>query len=59
MLEIEKKLFLSIITNIFKVPKMVFLQRGSPMLLVKKCKIFLYLELVKIRLEKMLNNFVG
>ena len=59
MLEIEKKLFWSIKTNIFKVPKMVFLQRGSPMLLVKKCKIFLYLELVKIRLEKMLNNFVG
>ena len=28
------------------------------MLLVKKCQIFLYLDFVKIRLEKMLNNFV-
>ena len=28
------------------------------MLLVKKCKIFLYLNLVEIRLEKMLKNFV-
>ena len=28
------------------------------MLSVKKCQIFIYLNLVKIRLEKMLNNFV-
>ena len=28
------------------------------MLLVKKCQIFLFLDFVKIRLEKMLNNFV-
>ena len=28
------------------------------MLLVKKCQIFLYLDLVKIGLEKMVNNFV-
>ena len=28
------------------------------MLLVKKCQIFLYLDLVKIRLEKILNNFI-
>ena len=28
------------------------------MLLVKKCKIFLYLDLVEIRLEKMLKNFL-
>ena len=28
------------------------------MLLVKKCQIFLYLDLVEIRLEIMLNNFV-
>ena len=28
------------------------------MLLVKKCQIFLYVDLVKIRVEKMLNNFV-
>ena len=27
------------------------------MLLVKKCQIFLYLDLVKLRLEIMLNNF--
>ena len=28
------------------------------MFLVKKCQIFLYVDLVKIRVEKMLNNFV-
>ena len=28
------------------------------MLLVKKCQFFLYVDLVKIRVEKMLNNFV-
>ena len=28
------------------------------MLLVKKCQIFLYLDLVKIKLELMLNNIV-
>ena len=56
MLEIEQKLFLSIKTKFFKVPKMVFLQRGSPMLLVKKCQFFLYLFLVKTRLEKRLNS---
>ena len=27
------------------------------MLLVKKCQTFLYLDLIKIRVEKMLNNF--
>ena len=56
MLEIEKKLFLSIKTKFFKVPKMVFLQRGSPMLLVKKCQFFLYLLLVKTRLEIRFNS---
>ena len=56
MLEIEKKLFLSIKTKFFKVPKMVFLQRGSPMLLVKKCHFFLYLFLVKTRLEIRFNS---
>ena len=35
----------------FKVPKMVFLQRGSPMLLAKKRQFFLCLFLVKTRLE--------
>ena len=28
------------------------------MLLVKKCQIFLYVDLVKIRVENMLNNLV-
>ena len=36
---------------------MAFFQKGKPMLLVKKCQIFLYLGLVKVTLEKMLNNF--
>ena len=56
MLEIEKKLFLSIKTKFFKVPKMVFLQGGSPMLLVKKYQFFLYLFLVKTRLEIRFNS---
>ena len=42
--------------EIFQVPKMVFLQRGSPMLLVKKCQFFLFLFLVKTRLEKRFNS---
>ena len=29
------------------------------MVLVKKCQIFLYLDLIEIRVERMLNNFVG
>ena len=56
MLEREKKLFLSIKTKFFKVPKMVFLQSGSPMLLFKKYQFFLYLFLVKTRLEIRFNN---
>ena len=47
----RKETFLSIKTKFFKVPKMVFLQRGSPMLLAKKYQFFLYLFLVKTRLE--------
>ena len=42
--------------EIFQVPKMVFLQRGSPMLLVKKCQFFLFLFLVKTRLEIRFNS---
>ena len=38
--------------------KIVFFQKGWPMLLVKKCRIFLYLDLVKIRLEKVSNNIL-
>ena len=52
----RKETFLSIKTKFFKVPKMVFLQRGSPMLLVKKCQFFLYLLLVKTRLEIRFNS---
>ena len=40
----------------FKVPKIAFFQRGLPMLLVKKSNFFLYLFIVKIRLEIMFNN---
>ena len=47
----RKETFLSIKTKFFKVPKMVFLQRGSPMLLAKKYQFFLCLFLVKTRLE--------
>ena len=37
---------------------MAFFQKGKPMLLLKKkCQIFPYLGLVKVTLEKMLNNF--
>ena len=52
----KETFFLSIKTKFFKVPKMVFLQRGSPMLLVKKYQFFLYLRLVKTRLEKRFNS---
>ena len=41
----------------FLSPKNALFQRGQPMLLVKKCHFFLYLDLVKIRLEIMLNHF--
>ena len=54
----RKETFFEYKNKFFKVPKMAFFQRGLPMLLVKKCQIFLYLDLVKIRVEKMLNNFV-
>ena len=43
--------------QIFLSPKNALFQRGQPMLLVKKCHFFLYLDLVKIRLEIMLNHF--
>ena len=52
----KETFFLSIKTKFFKVPKMVFLQRGSPMLLVKKCQFFPYLLLVKTRLEIRFNS---
>ena len=56
MFQIEKKLFLSIKTKVYKVPKNCFFPKGLTMLLVKKCQIFLYLDLVKVRLEKVRNN---
>ena len=54
----RKEFFFKIKKKILKVPKVAFFQRGSPMLLVKKYQIFLYLDLVEIRIEIMLNNFV-
>ena len=43
--------------NFSKSKKIAFFQRGSPILLIKKCQFLLYLDLVKIRLEIMLNYF--
>ena len=56
MLQIEKKLFWSIKTKFSKVPKITIFQRGSPMLLIKKCQFFLYLFLAKTRLEMRFKN---
>ena len=47
----RKEFFFKIKKKILKVPKVAFFQRGSPMLLVKKYQIFLYLFLVKKTLE--------
>ena len=56
----RKELFFTMKKKIFlKVPKVAFFQRGSPMLLVKKCQIFLYLFLVKTRLEIRFNNVLA
>ena len=41
----------------FLTSKNPLFQRGYPMLWVKKCHFFLYLNLVKIRLEILLNYF--
>ena len=57
VLERKEPLF-NIKTTFLNVSKIEFFQKGQPMLLVKKCQIFLYLDLVKIKLELMLNNFV-
>ena len=55
--EERKETFLTIKKRVFLSPKNALFQRGQPMLLVKKCHFFLYLDLVKIRLEIMLNHF--
>ena len=57
VLERKEPLF-NIKTTLLNVSKIKFFQKGQPMLLVKKWQIFLYLDLVKIKLELMLNNFV-
>ena len=57
MFGIEKQLFLTIKTKFFIVSKIAFLQRGSPMCLVKKCHFF-HMFLVKTRLEIVLTEFV-
>ena len=43
--------------NLSTVPKIVFFQRGQPILLVKKGSFFLYLFSVKIRIKIMFNHF--
>ena len=54
----KKKPFLTIKNRIFQSPKnRIFFQRGQPMLLVKKCHFFLYLDWIKITLEIMLSDF--
>ena len=51
----KKETFLSIKkTDFFKVQRRAFFKRGKPMPLIKKYQYLLYLDLVKIRLEKML-----
>ena len=57
VLERKEPLF-NIKTTFLNVSKIEIFQKGQPMLLVKKCQIFLYLDLVKIKLELTLNNFV-
>ena len=53
----RKETFFEYKNKIFQSPKNRNFPKGA-MLLVKKCQIFLYVDLVKIRVEKMLNNFV-
>ena len=54
----SKETFSEYKNKFFQSAKNVIFQRGLPMLSVQKCQIFLYLDLVKIRVEKILNNFV-
>ena len=58
MFQIEKKLFLRIKTKLYKVPKNCIFPKGLTHGFDKKCQIFLYLDLVKIRLEKVSNNIL-
>ena len=52
----RKEPLLNIKTTFLNVSKIEFFQKGQPILLVKKSQIFLYLDLVKIKLELMLNK---
>ena len=58
MFPIEKKLFLTIKTKLYKVPKNCIFPKGLTHGFDEKCQIFLYLDLVKIRLEKVSNNIL-
>ena len=54
----QKKLFFDYKNKILQSPpKWHFSKRVNPCFWLKKCQIFLYLGLVKVTLEKMLNNF--
>ena len=54
----KKKLFFDYKNKILQSPqKWHFSKRVNPCFWLKKCQIFLYLGLVKVTLEKMLNNF--
>ena len=52
----RKETFLIIKTKFFNVSKIAFVQRGSPMLSVKKCNFFLDLFSVKKGLEIRFND---
>ena len=54
----EKKLFLSTQTKFFSKSKNLSFPKGLTHAFGQRLQIFLYLDLVKIKLEKMLNNFV-
>ena len=52
----RKETFWSVKTKLYKVPKNCIFPKGLIHGFDKKCQIFLYLDLVKIRLEKVSNN---
>ena len=53
----KKKAFFTLKTEFIQSPKNRIFSKGLTYDLVKKCQFFLYLDLVKIRLEIMLNDF--
>ena len=53
----KKKAFFTLKTEFFPSPKKRVFPKGLTYDLVKKCQFFLSLDLVKIRLEIMLNDF--